>query len=829
MFLFLYSKFVFSEWDSYGVEYEDNYKVLISTPSSLVTYEVPSECEVISGGESYLYSSFYSCRNSIKHITFSENSQLKSIYPYVFQSTTLESIDFTPCQYLLEINYSIFYLSKLQSIELPPNLEIIHAQSFRSCTQLTSITIPDSVTKIEGMISNDFHASFYGCSLTNVFISNSSQLTDIGSDCFRSNYLTTFNIPPNLTNLAGAVFLSNPIQYFTISEENQNFTSIGPALLSADRTKLYYVGSSNEEKYIIPKTITYIVSSALRGCTYSEIEFEGSTKDMAFGVHVFSQSPNLKKVTFPSDSYYVEKQMFYQCPKLETVIFKGKLKRVKESSFESCISLKEFNFTNIIKIDKRAFFNTSLTNIVLPSTATELNEQCFAQIKGLTISCENNPVYMIQNDILMTNNKTTILIALGNVNELVINEELTTIQSYAFQNTSIQRVSCPETCTNSISLGESVFSNCDQLTSVQFKSISSIGKQCFQFCSNLETVEIESGTVSRIYEYTFADCSKLISVVFPSTINQLDSYAFRNTYSLNDVNLEHIIVILEYCFLNSHIETANLSSIETLYPLSFQSSSLKTLFLGELLDEVSSQSFISNSELQTVSFSEGLTSIGIESFSECISLEEIIIPKSVKKIQTRAFYHCSQLRKVSFSKDSEIECIYGQAFLRCPLTEYTTDPNDKNIIFEDGVLLTINKTNIISYLSSNTNSIFIVPSKITTIIPYAFEGATYLKKFIIPDGTLTSIGYNAFHDCSNLEMVVIPSSVKDIGVDSFKGCNNLRCIIFGGNDQTKQQLITQGKINENIFVHDCPDIIITCKQNVYYNSIIFFMVCIFIS
>ena len=50
------------------------------------------------------------------------------------------------------------------------------------------------------------------------------------------------------------------------------------------------------------------------------------------------------------------------------------------------------------------------------------------------------------------------------------------------------------------------------------------------------------------------------------------------------------------------------------------------------------------------------------------------------------------------------------------------------------------------------------------------------KGLIIFDGDVTSIGYQAFPDCSNLTSITIPNSVTSIGEFAFPDCSNLTSI-----------------------------------------------------
>ena len=56
----------------------------------------------------------------------------------------------------------------------------------------------------------------------------------------------------------------------------------------------------------------------------------------------------------------------------------------------------------------------------------------------------------------------------------------------------------------------------------------------------------------------------------------------------------------------------------------------------------------------------------------------------------------------------------------------------------------------------------------------------YIKYVTLPDG-LTSIGEDAFADCSNLTSITIPNSVTSIGVGAFLYCPGLTSVTIGEN------------------------------------------------
>ena len=92
-----------------------------------------------------------------------------------------------------------------------------------------------------------------------------------------------------------------------------------------------------------------------------------------------------------------------------------------------------------------------------------------------------------------------------------------------------------------------------------------------------------------------------------------------------------------------------------------------------------------------------------------------------------------------------------------------------------------------------------LPSKVTEIQPYTFEGCTGLKEVQLPD-SLRWIYYNAFQNCSSLESITIPQYVYAIGPNVFRGCSSLKFVAFA----KKRDGTIAGGINETTF--DISDI-----------------------
>ena len=70
-----------------------------------------------------------------------------------------------------------------------------------------------------------------------------------------------------------------------------------------------------------------------------------------------------------------------------------------------------------------------------------------------------------------------------------------------------------------------------------------------------------------------------------------------------------------------------------------------------------------------------------------------------------------------------------------------------------------------------------VTCSVTSIGDDAFQDCSGLTSVTIPN-SVTSIGYAAFSGCSGLTSVTIPNSVTSIGKYAFKGCKCLTSVII---------------------------------------------------
>ena len=172
--------------------------------------------------------------------------------------------------------------------------------------------------------------------------------------------------------------------------------------------------------------------------------------------------------------------------------------------------------------------------------------------------------------------------------------------------------------------------------------------------------------------------------------------------------------------------------------------------------------------LASVTIGNSVLSIGDFAFDNCTGLNAVTIGSSVTSIGFHAFYGCNSL--ISVTIPNSLTAIGPGAFMYCTALFYV-DVNNPNYSGSNGVLYNKSQTTLVQCPVSKTGS-FVIPSSVTSVGSYSFNGCSGLTSVIIPN-SVTAIGSNAFDACTGLTTVAIPNSVTSIGYYVFYGCSGL--------------------------------------------------------
>ena len=407
-----------------------------------------------------------------------------------FKSSTVTSVVLS--KNLKEIaEYAFQDCSNLTSITLPESLENIGQNAFQG-TGLTSVTIPGNVRKVNG-------SAFQDCAnLTSVTFAYSENLTDGG--WFSEKGVLLFN--------GGSIFANAPVTDLVVERpiiiNDCPFTAVKRVTFGSHVTEIpknmFYVSGDGLtlEQLTIGENVTEIGNYAFRNCTLPEgctIPFAQFKK---IGIYAFYQCKGLPSEVNLSAIEEIESNAFEQCTSIESLTIGGGT--IGSYAFNGCSNLSSLTLLEgVTEIGSSNFsYLTALTTVNIPSTMKKIGPDAFAGCSNMTIP-----------------------------NGLP--EGLETIDVRAFQNCKMLVVTIPSTVT---SLGQGAFSGCESLTEVTIPAgVTGLGMSTFYGCKGLTSITIP-GTLLSMGSYDLGGCDNLKEIIFekgaePFKINS--DYAFSST------------------------------------------------------------------------------------------------------------------------------------------------------------------------------------------------------------------------------------------------------------------------------------------------------------
>ncbi len=202
---------------------------------------------------------------------------------------------------------------------------VIGVNAFAICSDMTSVTIPDSVTSIET-------SAFLYCSgLTGLALPSS--LTTIGNQVFSGcSGITSLTLPAGVTVI--------PITTFSGCSGLQSLTFLGNVTSIGD---FAFSGCTSLSAMTLPSSVTHLGQRAFQNCVaLTSVSIPSGVTIL--NDYVFSSCSNLQSVTLPSGLTTIGKQVFVNCPKLTTVTIPAGVTSMGEQAFFNCVMLAEARF-----------------------------------------------------------------------------------------------------------------------------------------------------------------------------------------------------------------------------------------------------------------------------------------------------------------------------------------------------------------------------------------------------------------------------------------------------------------------------------------------------
>ena len=254
------------------------------------------------------------------------------------------------------------YRPEIKTVVINPGITVIGRCAFDRCTNLTNVTIPDSVTCIK------FWA-FHACGFTDITIPEGVER--IESAFYECWALTNIVIPKSATSVAGIAFeCCSSLESITVAEGNPVYHSDGNCLiLTADKT-------------------------LIAGCKNSVIPADGSVT--MIDASAFSGHSGLINITIPNTVTSIGGMAFMACSGLETILVaEGNpvyhsdgnciIKTADKTLVVGCKNSAIPADGSVTSIGSCAFFAcSSLTSITIPEAVTSISSGAFGACTSLT-------------------------------------------------------------------------------------------------------------------------------------------------------------------------------------------------------------------------------------------------------------------------------------------------------------------------------------------------------------------------------------------------------------------------------------------------------------
>ena len=632
------------------------------------------------------------------------------------------------------------------------NVKYIDKNAFADCTNLTSITFPETVISIgESAFMNCGLASvtipdgvktigtyaFYVCaSLSTVNLPDS--LTAIGASAFEGcGSLTEISIPKNVTSIGDSLFVqANSISDVYCLPDPANLTCSFDTLFSDSANVTIYVPGRYKDAYSAKfgNSINFVASSLASGqcgdnCNYLldcdkvlVISGTGDMYDFDYATAPwYDNAFYIKEVIIEDGVTSIGNFAFYDFRNLTSVTIPESVKTIGEIAFNTCLALKSVVIPEgVTSIGRYAFGSCiSLSSVTLPDSVTFIGDSAFGSCAFTEIHIPNN----------LTNIENNTFNYCSKLESVIIPDGVTVIGNYAFNDcSSLATITIPD-------------------------SVTGIGSYAFSDCTALTSITIPAG-VTEIKENTFFKCTSLVSADLPEGITTIGNDAFNACSSLSSVTIPDSVTSIGHGAFNGCAQIPSITLPEGLTEINSTTfalcSSLTSVNIPATVTSISFNAFKGCTSLAAITIPNGVTEIDNEAFSECDSLTTITIPGSVSSLGQKIFFGCDSLKTVTMLNG--ISFIGYAAFESCPELEKVIIPSTV--------------TGIGQYAFNSDpelNDIYILANPSNLYWDFQYQDYPSTRKVHVPSGYVSA--YETLFDDNGVNVTVI-GDAENINIGS---------------------------------------------------------------
>jgi len=512
----------------------------------------------------------------------------------------------------------------LARITLPDSLKRISKSSFYNCNELKSVSIPASVTKIDSQ-------AFYSCDqLISVFFQG-NEPDMAGSEQFRFchfNFKVYFK--SGMSGFTTPTWEGHPSEaydgpfVFFIHDETITITDCDNAV----------TGRLNIPDEIVGKPVVEIKSNAFSSCGASKISIPPNVETIA--PSAFNACPELHEIIVHLNNlnYSSNHGILYNKDKSQLI-------RFPEGNLTQDVLVQD----GVTQIGSQAFLNVShLVTLTLPASVNAISNKAFKNCTHFKTALFRGDAPTTVGDGIFLQVSSAFKIYYY-VNKSGFSstwqdkpaESINTLYTFQIYLSEIYISGFPSHITGT------------EIIPSEFIGLPVVGIQAYAFKdSELNNITIPS-SINTISGRAFMNCDSITQMHIPASVSNMQSSPFIGCSQLNVITVDPAnpnFMSAEGVLFNK------LQTTLVCYPSHRAGSSYQ---VPESVETIGYSSFYECYQLTSMVFPDSLRTIQQSAFLSCVNLKRLHIPENVTSIELFAFARCSSLKRAVFYGDGDTQ------------------------------------------------------------------------------------------------------------------------------------------------------------------------------
>ncbi|MCQ2524421.1 MAG: fibronectin type III domain-containing protein [Lachnospiraceae bacterium] len=303
-----------------------------------------------------------------------------------------------------------------------------------------------------------------------------------------------------------------------------------------------------------------------------------------------------------------------------------------------------------------------------------------------------------------------------------------------------------------------------------------------EFASSQEypfnTIEIAAGfTEIKMLKWVGNGTVPITNVVLPEGLTKIGDEVFMQWVNLYFPSLPSTleeIGVNAFCECKRIMGSINLKNVKVIKDKAFYMCKKLTSVEAQKVTSIGDEAFRDCTELARIDNARALTTVGKSAFMGCNNLSSFSVGGRFSDIKASAFDGCTKLGSID---TSEVETFGNRALAGTSISKVDLK---KAKTIGDGVFCGCQGLEyaIFDSMTPRVTSIGAEAFADCSKLKWSTEGSDKTDLGLVIPGTVTSIGNECFRGCSLLSKVTISEGTVNIGEHIFSGCNSLTNVII---------------------------------------------------